>query len=157
MRAHGNTRFGEEEQARAKRLYVEQGQGAEEVAAAIGCSTRTVQTWIRNLDWRPARTAWVELTGIPLEDLEERALRKILNRLERDADTLSSKELLDLLGNVNKFKVLLAKRQGYRLLDAALVVGEEFQAFVLREAPEEAPHLLEAWRSFLEDVQRRNA
>ena len=157
MRIHGNTRFGEEEKARAKRLYVEQGQSAEEVADAIGCSTRTVQGWIKGLDWKIARSAWIELTGVPLEDLEERALRKILNRLERDADTLSSKELLDLLGNVNKFKALLAKRQGYRLLDAALVVGEEFQAFVLKEAPEEAPRLLEAWRSFLEDIQRRTA
>jgi transposase-like protein len=153
--AHGNTRFGDDDKARAKRLYVEQGKSAHEVAEDIGCSSRTVQIWIRDLDWAPARAAWVELQGVPVEALEERALRRILARLEKDADTLPSKELLDLLGNVNKFRALLAKRQGYRLLDAALVVGEEFQAFVLRECPDEAPRLLNAWREFLEDVQRR--
>ncbi len=156
-KAHGNTRFGDEHKAQARKLYVEEGRNAEEVAAAVGCSARTVQAWIKEHAWREAKASWAQVNGVPLEELEERALRKVLGRLEADADGLEPKALLDLLTNVNRFKTLIAKCQGYRLLDAALVVGEDFQAFVLREIPEEAPRLLEAWRSFLDDLAKRAA
>lgn len=154
---HGNTRWTDEHRAEARRLYVEQGKLPAEISPAIGCSTRTVQTWIKEGDWRAAREGWLSVHGMPVEDLEDRALRRLLGRLERDGDTLPTKELLELLSNVNKFKALIAKRQGFRVLDAALVVGEEFEAFVLRECPEEAPQLLQAWKEFLEDLNRRSA
>lgn len=157
MTLHGNTRFTEEHRVKARRLFVEEGKSADEAAKAIGASARTVQGWIRDLDWREARAAWVEVHGISLEDLEERALRKLLGRLELEAATLEPEALLSLLTNVNRFKALIAKQQGFRLVDAALVVGEDFQSFVLREFPNEAPRLLEAWKAFLDDVGRRNA
>ena len=157
MSLHGNTRFTDEHRAKGRRLYVEEGKTPDQVSSAIGCSTRTVQAWIKEGRWKDARETWLQVHGIPLEDLEERALRKLLGRLERDGDGLEIPELLNLLGNVNKFKLMIAKRQGYRLMDAALVVGEEFQAFVLRECPDEAPTLLEAWKAFLDELQRRSA
>lgn len=156
MTLHGNTRFTEEHRVKARRLFVEEGKGADEAAQAIGASSRTVQSWIRDLGWREARAAWVEVHGISLEDLEDRALRKLLGRLELEAATLEPEALLSLLTNVNRFKALIAKQQGFRLVDAALVVGEDFQAFVLREFPNEATRLLEAWKAFLDDVGRRN-
>jgi hypothetical protein len=156
-RPHGNTRWTPEDRAKARRFFVEEGKTPDPISEAIGCSARTIQIWIKEGHWREARESWLQVHGIPIEDLEERALRKLLGRLDAEADHMPTKDLLDLLSNVNKFKVLIAKRQGYRLVDAALVVGEEFQAFVLRECPEEAPGLLEAWKGFLDDLQRRNA
>ncbi|WP_257311128.1 hypothetical protein [Geothrix fuzhouensis] len=156
MTVHGNTRFGEEHRVKARRLFVEEGASADQVAKVIGASSRTVQSWIRDLGWREARATWVEVHGISLEELEDRALRKLLGRLETSAATLEPEALLALLTNVNRFKALIAKQQGFRLVDAALVVGEDFQAFVLREFPNEAPRLLEAWKAFLDDVSRRN-
>lgn len=156
-RVHGNTRFTEEHRVKARRLFVEEGRSPEEAAAAIGASARTVQGWIRDLGWREARASWVEVHGIPLEELEERALRKLLGRLETEAATMEPGELLSLLTNVNRFKALIAKAQGFRLVDAALVVGEDFQGFVLREFPQEAPRLLEAWKAYLDDLGRRGA
>ncbi|MDR3684767.1 MAG: helix-turn-helix domain-containing protein [Geothrix sp.] len=157
MTVHGNTRFTAEDRVKARRLYVEEGSNVEQIAAIIGCSERTVQSWIRDLGWKDARSAWVEVHGIPLEELEERALRKLLGRLEREASELQPAELLSLLTHVNRFKALIAKQQGYRLMDAALVVGEDFQSFVLREFPNEATRLLEAWKAFLDEVNRRTA
>jgi transposase len=157
MAVHGNTRFGEEHRVKARRLFVEEGATADQVAKVIGASSRTIQGWIRDLGWREARTAWMEVHGISLEELEDRALRKLLGRLENEAATLEAGELLSLLTNVNRFKALIAKQQGFRLVDAALVVGEDFQGFVLREFPNEAPRLLEAWKAFLDDVSRRTA
>lgn len=152
---HGNTRFSDEDRAKARRLYVEEGEGLEAIAKVVGCSTRTLGVWVRDGDWKEDRASWLRVHAVPLEDLEERAIRKLLGRLEREADALEPDALLALLTNINRFKALIAKRQGYRLLDAALVVGEEFQAFVLQECPEEAPVLLDAWKKFLEDMQRR--
>lgn len=157
MSTHGNTRFGDEEKAKARRAFVEEGKAPDGISKEIGCSSRTVQMWIKEGRWRDARESWLQVHGIPLEDLEERALRRLLGRLDADVDKLATKDLLELLSNVNKFKVLIAKRQGFRLVDAALVVGEEFQAFVLRECPEEASALLEAWKGFLDEIQRRSA
>jgi transposase-like protein len=154
-KVHGNTRYGHDHKHQARALYVEAGVHAEKVAEEIGCSLRTVQTWIRENGWREARKGWTEVHAIPLEDLEERALRKVLSRLELEADHLDTKALLELLTNVNRFKTLIAKRQGYRLVDAALVVGDEFQAFILHECPEDAPRLLDAWRSFIDDLAKR--
>ena len=156
MAVHGNTKFTEADRVKARRLFVEEGATADQVAAVIGASSRTVQGWVRDLGWRDARAAWVEVHGISLEELEDRALRKLLGRLENEAATLEPDALLALLTNINRFKALIAKQQGFRLVDAALVVGEDFQAFVLREFPNEAPRLLEAWKAFLDDVSRRN-
>lgn len=155
MSTHGNTRFTDEHRAKARRVFVEEGKTPDQVAEVIGCSSRTVQTWIKEGHWRDARETWLQVHDIPLEDLEERALRRLMGRLDREGDDLQIPELLNLLGNVNKFKLMIAKRKGYRLMDAALVVGEEFQAFVLRECPAEAQALLEAWKAFLDELQRR--
>lgn len=154
---HGNTRWTAEDQARARRLYVEEGKSVKECAKALGCSDRTVHTWVKNGRWREAREGWLAINGVPIEDLEERALRRILGRLDREGDNLQTKELLDLLKHVNQFKLMIAKRQGYRLLDAALVVGDEFTNWVLAECPVEAPCILEAWKGFLDDTQQRSA
>lgn len=157
MSSHGNTRWTDEDKAKARRLFVEEAKTPDQISNVIGCSSRTVQTWVKEGHWREARESWLQVHGIPLDDLEERALRRLLGRLERDGDAMEIPELLSLITNVNKFKLMIAKRMGYRLMDAALVVGEEFQAFVLRECPEEAPALLEAWKAFLEEMQRRSA
>lgn len=154
---HGNTRWTDEHRAEARRLYVEQGKSPDEVSGVIGCSSRSVQTWVKEGAWREARQGWLSVHGMPVEDLEDRALRRLLGRLEREGDALPVKELLELLRTINSFKQLIAKRQGFRVVDAALVVGDEFEAYVLRECPEEAPHLLEAWKGFLEDLNRRSA
>jgi len=125
------------------------------VLKEIGCSPRTLGIWAKDMGWKDDRASWIRIHAVPLEDLEERAIRKLMGRLERDAETLEPEILLSLLTNINRFKALIAKRQGYRVLDAALVVGEDFQEFVLRECPDEAPVLLEAWKNFIEDLQRR--
>ncbi len=153
---HGNTRWTDEDRAKARRLFIEDAKTPDQVSEAIGCSSRTVQAWAKEGHWREARESWLQVHGMALDDLEERALRRLLGRLDRDGDDLPIPDLLSLLGNVNKFKLMIAKRQGYRLMDAALVVGEEFQAFVLKECPEEAPALLEAWKGFLDEMQRRS-
>lgn len=154
---HGNTRYTEEHRAKARRWFVENDKTPEQIAETLGCSTRTVQAWIREGEWRDARLSYLQIQGIPLEDLEERALRRLLSRLSDEADRLEPSELLELLSNVNRFKALIAKRQGYRLLDAALVVGDEFQAFVVRECPEEAPVILQGWKTFLDALQKRGS
>ena len=154
---HGNTRFTEEHRVKARRLFVEEGASADQVAAVIGASSRTIQSWVRDLGWREARASWVEVHGIPLEELEERALRKLLGRLENEASGMEPGALLNLLSQVNRFKALIAKQHGFRVMDAALVVGEDFQGFVVREFPNEAPRLLEAWKAFLDELGRRTA
>lgn len=152
---HGNTRFTDQDRAKARRLFVEDGQSMQAIQEEIGCSPRTLGIWAKEMGWRDERASWIRIHSVPLEDLEERAIRKLMGRLERDAEDLAPETLLSLLTNINRFKALIAKRQGYRVLDAALVVGEDFQEFVLRECPDEAPVLLEAWKNFIEDLQRR--
>ena len=154
---HGNTRFSDADKAKARRLYVEDGLSMDAVTQAIGCSARTTGIWAAAGNWKEDRASWLRVHNVPIEDLEDRAIRKLMGRLEREADALAPETLLSLLTNINRFKALIAKRQGYRVLDAALVVGEEFQTFVLQEFPEEAPVLLNAWKEFLEELNRRTS
>jgi transposase-like protein len=156
-RVHGNTRWTAEHQAKARRLYVEEGRSAREIAKEVGPSERRIHEWAREDNWKKARAEWAQISGVPLEALEEKALRRLMGRLEREGDELPTEELLALLKYITAFKTLIHKRQGYRLLDAALVVGDEFQAFVLAECPAEAPRLLEAWKGFITDLQQRSA
>lgn len=156
-KVHGNTRYGAEDRAKARRLFVQEGKTFAEIAEELGPSHRTVELWCRAEDWREQRRSWIEETGTPLEDLEERAYRKVLSRLDRDSEQLPSTELLALFGALSRYKSLLVKSSGVRLVDAVLAVAPEFEAYILRERQADAAPVLEGWKSFVDEIARKVA
>jgi alkyl sulfatase BDS1-like metallo-beta-lactamase superfamily hydrolase len=135
--------------AAARKLFVEDGLSYLDVGARLTIPEATVRNWSKKGHWETARD---EIAG-SAKSLYEMALKVLKAKLVHLESLPPEEVTTSVLDGLNKlFIVVQSARETVRLLEAAVIAGEEFVAFVRRTVPDEATRakVYETWDAFLE-------
>lgn len=142
-------RWSQDVRAAARRLFVEEGLSYLDVGARLDVPESTVRKWSKDGHWELSREEMAGSTR-SLYEMAQKILRNKLQQIEKlDPDQVTTAMLDGLQKLMNTVQ---AARETVRLLEAAVVTGEEFVSWVRREIPDEATRsvVYDAWHRFLD-------
>ncbi len=142
-------RHGIEVKAAARKLFVEEGLSYLDVGARLKVPESIVRKWSKTGNWERSRE---ELSG-SARTLYEMAL-KILKAKLMQLEQLPPEQITTgQLDGLNKLMLTVQNaRETVRLLEAAVIAGEEFIGFIRRTVPDEATRtiIFHEWERFLD-------
>lgn len=142
-------RWGVEVRAAARKLFVEEGLSFLDVGARLKIPESTARKWSKAGNWERARE---ELSG-SARTLYEMALKILKAKLQQIEQLPPDQVTTGMLDGLNKLMLTVQNaRETVRLLEAAVIAGEEFIGFIRRTVPDEATRtvIYNEWEKFLD-------